>query len=686
MRLKVYDGQEKIRELELSADIVSIGREAGNLLELPDASVSRRHAQVEPNGNFFLIRDSGSTNGTFVNEMLVRVHLLSHGDTVRIGKYLLRVDAAKKMDRESTRVRVEQLSLPSAGRLDGGSQPTTLARFERDTPIADASHARLLRLYEIQAEIGHVDTTQALLERALNIIVTELRAERGSVLLCEKAPRGATDAPCNFVPASVRTTGMNKGSPGDDLVIPEEVLNQVATRLKGVRTAVPSTTGGETRHALMVPVVDGLALRGILYVDRAPPHKPYTHDDVQFATAVAGILAISLANAQLFADTTAAKNKIQAIFTSLADGILVTDCDFNVLEANPAATVFLGVENRNPLGKCFLDLLGDFKLTPEAKVLRASSLHEGAVFHLTRWPKEKEGNGRGKTGDPSEVCFAGKITPFPGGALEPHGLVINLRDRSELRRMEAIKTQFLGNFAHKLRTPLTVIEGNLPLLRDPSHDIEQILEELERNSRSLCQLVNQMTEFADLEIKSARFAALPEATKLRPLVREAIRRIEKEARNKGIEVANRVRDDMPMVLTRPAHVHRAFQLILDNAVKFSGEGGKILVEAEEQSEYVRVDFVDDGPGIPRKEIESVFYICHQVDAEGTGQVPGAGLGLTIARHILQELGGEIRLTSPYRFADHGTQVSVFLPSIPQVGAESAALEAAATNDLTRGRA
>jgi signal transduction histidine kinase len=96
-------------------------------------------------------------------------------------------------------------------------------------------------------------------------------------------------------------------------------------------------------------------------------------------------------------------------------------------------------------------------------------------------------------------------------------------------------------------------------------------------------------------------------------------------------------------------------------VKFAKDSGQIIIEAEVSEGYVRIDVADDGPGIPAREIESVFYVCHQVDEEHTGQVPGAGMGLSLSRHIVQEHGGEIRITSPYRFPDHGTRVSIFLP-------------------------
>ncbi len=114
VRLKVYDGAEKVRELELGSDLITIGREDGSTVVLEDPSVSRRHATVEPTGSFYIVRDAGSTNGTFVNEVLVRSHVLSHGDLLRVGKYVLHYDTQSGKSSESTQVRVEKLALPGS--------------------------------------------------------------------------------------------------------------------------------------------------------------------------------------------------------------------------------------------------------------------------------------------------------------------------------------------------------------------------------------------------------------------------------------------------------------------------------------------------------------------------------------------------------------------------------------------
>ncbi len=115
VRLKIYDGTEKIRELELEANTITIGRDEGNSILLEDSSVSRRHATLEPTGGFFIVRDLGSTNGTYVNEVLVHSHVLSHGDLLKVGKYVLHIEAQCDKPGETTQVLVEKLSIPGAG-------------------------------------------------------------------------------------------------------------------------------------------------------------------------------------------------------------------------------------------------------------------------------------------------------------------------------------------------------------------------------------------------------------------------------------------------------------------------------------------------------------------------------------------------------------------------------------------
>jgi two-component system phosphate regulon sensor histidine kinase PhoR len=665
LRLKVYDDQEKIQDIELNTEVVSIGREPENTLVLPDASVSRRHAQIERNGNFFLLRDNGSTNGTFVNEMLVRVQVLNHGDTLRIGKYLLRAESTLSKPRESTRVRVEELRLPGAGARPRALPEKGAPGGGMEPPVQGPAPDRLLRLYEVQKELAYLDTTQALLDRALDIILLELNADRASILRCRPSdPSLSSDsshpeAPSHFLPFGARYSPeayLNRTQ--EELVIPEEILIEGTSRPRGVKTQIGDgkKPGIPSRSCLVSPIRERNLLRGVVYVDREASRSPFRDEDVRFLDAISAEIAVSLANAELFSEISAERDKVRAIFTSLSDGALVTDRDFKVVEANAAATLLLQLEGKNPLGVSLFELISTFQLAPEEELLRASSLLEGSIFQLTRRASAERGA--------TDCLLVGRMLPYPARQAEPKGFVITLRDLSETQRLEELKSRFIGNVAHKLRSPLTVIQGNLPLLRGEAEGVarsQEILEEVERNSRALGLLVDQFVEFAEMEVKSLRSLTASRPVELEPILLEAIKLVQPEAKLKGIQVVGRVPADLPPISGQAERLLRAFQQVLENAVKFAGPGKQVLLESKASGSCLRVDFVDDGPGIPEKELESIFYICHQVDEEMTGEVPGAGLGLTIARHIIQEHGGDIQIQSPFGFPDHGTRVSVLLP-------------------------
>jgi signal transduction histidine kinase len=660
LRLKIYDGQEKLNEVELGKDVVTFGRDDVNTAVLPDVSVSRRHAQVEPSGNFYVIRDNGSTNGTFVNEMVVRLHVLNHGDTIRVGKYTLVVDSRSSPSGDTTRVRVEQLKL--AGDVVSLAGEAFKKRADRGA-LDKSSRDELLRLFDVQRKIAHVDTTDVVLDRTLEIALEEVNANRGGFLISTSGPlKGGIDGDDDALAASFHPAALQdrneKAAANEDLVIPQELVAKAVRESREFSGELPGPTGQEEmkRPFLVCPVEDRTGVHGVLFLERSPDQPPFAELDLRFLRAATTQVAASLANARLFAEISEQNAKVETIIANLTDGVLVTDDEFHVLEANTAATMLLGLSSTNPVGCHLFKLLGDFVVTPEPAILEGTAVAEGAIFHL---------HSAGKDSTEARL-LAGRITPFPRETGNPHGLVVTLRDRSRAKQADELKTQFLENVAHKLRSPLTVVQGNLEVVRAEAAEGKppptDVLDDLERNASTLAHMVGDFVDFIELQTRTNRFVAPPQPTKVKKVLREAIRLLADEASRKEILMVERLSDELPPIVVQPDLLLRAFSEILGNAVKFSAARSRIVVEGQECEGYLHLKFVDNGPGIPDHEIESVFYVCHQVDRERTGQVPGAGLGLALARHIVQEHGGEIQIASPYGFADHGTCVSLFLPS------------------------
>lgn len=645
--LQIYDGSERIRDVDLGREPLTLGRDDTNTLVLEDASVSRRHAEIEPTGNFFVIRDHGSTNGTFVNDMLVRVHLLAHGDVIRVGRYILRIDARSGARKESTRVRVEQLGIPGVASSGGSSDsPETLGG---EAPVEIP--ACLGFLDRLGAAIGHVEGRDELLSHSLEFLLEELAADHASVLLAETPiSPGAADPSLLTI-----RTAFSREEDGDDseVVIPEQALERALSGPDVIAFPAERDSGPDTM--LLGPLVDRGLIRGIACVDHSRSGHPFSEVERRLLAVAVTQLAIGLANADLFESMGRERKKVQAIFTGLSDGVLVTDDHLTVTDSNIAATVLLGCEASNPVGRPLFELLATFALSPDPALLVDEALESEAVFRMAPAGGETGGSRR---------HLLGRLSAYPRGGDVPCGFVLIVRDATELRRLEQLKGEFVSNVAHKLRTPLTVIEANLPLLEEAPDAPElrgELLDEVTRNSNLLCHLVDQFVEFSELELGSAANADPPRPTGVDRLIAGAMARVSALADGRGIRLGRELEDGLPTFELRAGRISQAISRVLENAIKFSPEGSDVVVSADVDGEVLHIHVDDEGPGIPPEHIDAVFYVGHQVDREGTGQVPGAGLGLPIVRHILLEEGGDVRIRSPRADSGAGTRVTFRLP-------------------------
>ena len=664
LRLKVFDGLERVANLRLGDGAVSFGRSEDCTLTLPDLSVSRNHAEIFPHGHFYLLRDNDSTNGTFVNELAIRSHVLTHGDTIRIGKYLVQVDAKPSNEKDSTRVRIQQVPLLSQAEADAApvsADEPTLGRDDTlDMPpmahadFADPAAEQLRRLTEVHEALAHVSSSESLLERIVDLLLENVDADCGSVLLT-RAKDDAID-PDELYPCVVRRRGPlpTGGHDNDELIIPKAVVEQVSGATHGIVGRVP-IKNNLTTSCLACPVEDHHGAHGILYLERDGRKSPFTNEDLHFVMTVCRQLAGSLSNARLFAEITGEREKIRTVFASLTDGVLVTNAEFEVTEANRAAVHLLNLASLNPLGRGLFSLFDAFEVRPGIPVLKASCHRAGVVFQLLR-------RGSSDRADRTGRFISGTISPYPREQ-EPQGFVLTLQDHSQDRHVEELKTHFMERIGHKLRTPLTVIQANLPLLSsetDPE-TMEAICADVQENSDQLARLVNAFVEFIELEVRSDTISGEPSSLRVRTLLKSMTHGVRPSLEEKRVLLVDEIPEDLPAVAFHENVFSKVVREILDNAAKFVVDNGRVTVSADTVDGFLRIDIIDDGPGIPEAERESVFYVCHQIDEEHTGQVPGAGLGLTLARHLMRKEGGEIQIASPFRFPDRGTCVSLYFP-------------------------
>jgi PAS domain S-box-containing protein len=242
---------------------------------------------------------------------------------------------------------------------------------------------------------------------------------------------------------------------------------------------------------------------------------------------------------------------------------------------------------------------------------------------------------------------SGRIVRWFGSSTDIDDQKRSDQDRSaaleELERATRLKDDFLATASHELRTPLNAILGWAAMQRvDPALS-PRAMEVIERNARALAALINDLLDTS--RIVANKLSIEPEPVDVAALVRSVVESCRPAATGKRITVQSDVSDDIGSISADPNRIRQVIANLLSNAVKFTPPGGKIKVEAYESSEGVSVRVSDTGHGIPKEFLPHVFDRFRQEDGSRTRREGGLGLGLSIARHLVELHGGELRAES-----------------------------------------
>jgi signal transduction histidine kinase len=249
--------------------------------------------------------------------------------------------------------------------------------------------------------------------------------------------------------------------------------------------------------------------------------------------------------------------------------------------------------------------------------------------------------------------------PLQDGGGVDGGRIVVLRDVTAERQSERLKDEVLALVSHELRTPLTSVVGYVDLVLDgPDElppDVRRFLEVVERNARRLLRLVGDLLFVAQAEAGLLELGRTE--VDLGAIASDAVEAARPEAERAG---ATLVLDAEP-VRTFIGDRDRCAQVLdnlISNAVKFAGEGGHIQVTVAERGQAAVLEVADDGPGIPVEEQATVFERFVRASNAATAAVPGAGLGLTVAKTIVEGHGGTIAVLGA---PGAGTTMQVSLP-------------------------
>ncbi|MBL0701957.1 MAG: ATP-binding protein, partial [Desulfosarcina sp.] len=228
--------------------------------------------------------------------------------------------------------------------------------------------------------------------------------------------------------------------------------------------------------------------------------------------------------------------------------------------------------------------------------------------------------------------------------------------------LENIRKDFVANVSHEIRTPLTAIKGFVEtMLYSHDNDIaktEKFLGIITKHVNRLEAITEDLLSLAKIEKKDARNELRLEKGKITDVIETAIQMVEEIAKKKNIDFDINCSDDIVAETDIPL-LEQALVNLIDNAVKYSPEGGKIFIQTDRTENEILINVKDNGPGIPEKHLSRLFERFYRVDKARSRSLGGTGLGLAIVKHIIQAHGGRVTAKSA---PGKGSTFTIHLPS------------------------
>jgi two-component system phosphate regulon sensor histidine kinase PhoR len=229
------------------------------------------------------------------------------------------------------------------------------------------------------------------------------------------------------------------------------------------------------------------------------------------------------------------------------------------------------------------------------------------------------------------------------------GTVAVFHDISDLKRAENMRRDFVANVSHELRTPVTIIKGYAETLLDGALESDPVrasrfIEIIASHSVRLANLINDILTLSSLESKEAHLELTP--LDISGTIAKACVLLQESAVQKSIAILNEATNGTaPRVVADQGRLEQVLVNLLENAIKYTPDGGTVRLFTEDSGEFVKVSVADTGIGIPFKDLPRIFERFYRVDEARTREQGGTGLGLAIVKHIVQLHGGNVSVTS-----------------------------------------
>jgi two-component system phosphate regulon sensor histidine kinase PhoR len=319
------------------------------------------------------------------------------------------------------------------------------------------------------------------------------------------------------------------------------------------------------------------------------------------------------------------RSNLADVLANLTDGVVMTDSEERLLLANPTAERLFNFNETNVIGHTLIEAIHDYQISDVVKKC-ISTNHEQTL--------QLESAGR----------FL-RVVAVPIAPSRSLATLVLFQDLTELKNLQTMRRELIGNISHDLRTPIAGIKAMVETLKDSALDDREatihFLTRIDSEIDRLTQMVTELTELSHIETGRAELRRVP--TNINLLIEDVVAQMNPLAVSRPVTIVTDLNTNLPIIKVDKDRIRQTLINLVHNAIKFNNPGGKIIISTSYDTELITVSVSDTGMGISKEDLPHIFERFYKADKARSRS--GSGLGLAIAKHTIQAHGGNISVKS-----------------------------------------
>jgi two-component system phosphate regulon sensor histidine kinase PhoR len=331
----------------------------------------------------------------------------------------------------------------------------------------------------------------------------------------------------------------------------------------------------------------------------------------------------------------AEQSVLSALVETLNEGVIAISPAHEVVRISETGRRLLSIDRPVPFGVDFLP--------------RDATLRNAIALALS-----------GTATEPEELIMGDTTFSLTARPLVNGGAVVALFDLTPIRKLEAVRRDFVANVSHELRTPLTIIGGFAETLQDaeiPAARRAEFAKTIFSNTQRMQRIVDELLDLSRIE--TGHWRPRPESIRIADVAAEVFGRNAASAKSKSVSLDTNIEPDAQTILADRTALEQILINLVENALRHTGEGGRITIQTVPESDGVTLSVSDTGSGIAPEHLPRIFERFYRADAGRSREAGGTGLGLAIVRHLVEAHGGMVRAES---VVGAGTTIRIFFPA------------------------